>query len=117
MNLSNSYKGVSSKELRNRVEVARHIQKQRFKGMGINCNAQMSTSYIKEYCKIEEDSKKLLQLAYDRFKYSARTFHKFLKVARTFADMDGSNNIRKQDIAKVLMCRDHDKEQAKTVEL
>lgn len=115
MNLSSSNKGVSSKELRCRVEAARQIQKERFQGKGISCNAQMSTSFIKEYCKIEEDSKKLLQLAYDRFRYSARTFHKFLKVSRTFADMDGSENIRKSDIAKALMCRDLDKEQANMI--
>jgi len=51
-----------------------------------------------------------MQLAYDKFKYSARSFHKYLKVARTFADMDGSSNIRKKDILFALMARDMDKD-------
>ncbi len=77
----------------------------------INCNAQMTPNLIKEYCRLEDDSKKLLRLAYDRFKYSARTFHKFLKVGRTFAALEGSEKVRKKDIAAALMARDLDKEQ------
>jgi magnesium chelatase family protein len=70
---------------------------------------------VTPYSSLEDESKKLLQMAFDRFKYSARTFHKFLKVARTFADMDGSENISKRHIAKALMCRDLDKEQVNMV--
>jgi magnesium chelatase family protein len=59
---------------------------------------------------LEEESKKVMQLAYDKFKYSARSFHKYLKVARTFADMEGSGKIRKRDIFLALMARDMDKD-------
>lgn len=58
----------------------------------------MTPALIKEFCILEEESKKLLQMAFDRYKYSARTFHKFLKVARTFADMEGSKNLNKRHI-------------------
>lgn len=61
---------------------------------------------------VEEDGMKLLRAAYDRFHFSARSFHKFLKVARTFADLDSSLKVRKKDIARTLMARDLDKEQA-----
>jgi magnesium chelatase family protein len=116
MKLSNHTKGISSKELRSRVEAARDIQRKRFKSIDkVNCNAQMTPSHIKEYCSLEEESIKLLQLAFERFKYSARSFHKFLKVARTFADMESSDKIRKLDIAKALVCRDLDKEQAQMI--
>lgn len=116
MELSNYSKGISSKELREMVERARVIQTKRYTHIkNINCNAQMTASLIKKFCTLDEDSKKLLQMAYDRFKYSARTFHKFLKVARTFADMDESKNIRKQDVAKSLMCRDLEKEQSNMI--
>jgi len=54
-------------------------------------------------------------MAFDRFNYSARTFHKFLKVARTFADMDGAENLSKRHIAKALMCRDLEKERVNMV--
>lgn len=116
MKLSNQTKGISSKELQSRVEVSRDIQRKRFKSIqNVNCNAQMTPTHIKEFCSLEEESIKLLQLAFERFKYSARSFHKFLKVSRTFADMEASDKIRKQDIAKALMCRDLDKEQAQMV--
>ncbi|MGI6435618.1 MAG: hypothetical protein ACOX0F_09700 [Syntrophomonadaceae bacterium] len=51
-------------------------------------------------------------MAYDRFKYSARTYYKYLKVARTFADLDGAAGIRKKDVASALMARDLEKEKA-----
>jgi magnesium chelatase family protein len=116
MNLSSPSKGTSSAELRERVERARKAQKKRFEGIeGVSSNAQMNSALISEFCKLDDESKRLLQLAYEKFKYSARTFHKFLKVARTFADMEGSENIRKQYVAKALMCRDLDKEQSNMV--
>jgi len=51
-------------------------------------------------------------LAYERYKYSARAYHKYLKVARTFADMEASSKIRKKDIAMALMARDLEKDRA-----
>lgn len=113
MNLSSGKKGTSSEVLMERVENARKVQRERFKGIsGINCNSQMSTALINEHCILDSEGKKLLQLAFDKYNYSARTFHKFLKVARTFADMDESKTIRKGDIAKALLCRELDREQA-----
>lgn len=112
--LTDDKKGMSSKELRERVEKARDIQKLRYKDIkGINCNAQMTSELIKEYCELENDSKELLRKAYDKYGYSARTYDKFLKVARTFADLDGSTKIRKKDIANVLLSRDLDKEKTR----
>ena len=113
MNLSSYSLGKTSKELRERVEFTREIQKKRFEGIDrVNCNAQMTNSLIKEYCHMEAEGQKLMELAYNKFKYSARTFHKYLKVARTFADMDGSIKLRKKDIASALMSRDLDKDKS-----
>ena len=113
MNLSSYSLGKTSKELRDRVEFAREIQKKRFYGIDrVNCNAQMTNSLIKEYFHMEAEGQKLMELAYNKFKYSARTFHKYLKVARTFADMDGSMKLRKKDIASALMSRDLDKDKS-----
>ena len=111
MNLSNFSNKVSSRDLRERVEAARKVQNKRFENYeNINCNAQMSQSLIKEYCVLDEESRKIMQLAYNKFNYSARAFHKYLKVARTFADMEGSDKIRKKDILSALMARDMDKD-------
>ena len=111
--LSRHSGGTSSQDLRERVEFARDIQKKRYEGIeGINCNAQMGHALIKEYCRLEEEGERLLELAHERFQYSARTFHKYLKVARTFADMEGARKIRKKDVAAALMARDLEKETA-----
>ena len=111
MDLSNDFTGTSSKELRERVEFARKIQQKRFENIsGINCNAQMGNILIKEHCHLEDEGQKLLMLAYDRYNYSARAYHKYLKVARTFADLDASDKIRKKDVALALMARDLEKD-------
>lgn len=75
----------------------------------------MTSELIKEYCKLDKESMKMLMIAYDRFKYSARTYHKFLRVERIFADMDGEESILKCHIIKALMCREIKKEQATMV--
>ncbi|MGO1470312.1 MAG: YifB family Mg chelatase-like AAA ATPase [Tissierella sp.] len=111
MELTDSKKSITSEGLRKRVENARSIQRSRYKDIdGVNCNAQMTPELIREYCELDEESKELLKKAYDRYGYSARTYDKFLKIARTFADLDDSPNIRKRDIANVLLSRDLDKE-------
>ena len=116
MDLADYVKGPSSKSLKEKVQLARDIQRERYKEViGISCNAQMTPELIKEYCKLDQPSMKLMKFAYDRFKYSARTYHKFLRVARTFADMDGEININKSHIIKALMCREIEKEQATMV--
>ncbi|MHB1407252.1 MAG: YifB family Mg chelatase-like AAA ATPase [Desulfitobacteriaceae bacterium] len=112
-NLDPQGKGKSSKELRERVQMARKIQQARFaKVSNINSNAQMRESMVKEFCRLDAESTRLLSLAFDKFHYSARTYNKFLKIGRTFADLDGAPNIRKQDIAAALMARDLDKDRS-----
>lgn len=116
IDISSGSKSSSSKELRDRVKFARDIQKIRFEKInGVNCNSQMSGSLIDEFCKIDEEGRKLLKLAFDKYSYSARSYNKFLKIARTFADLEGESKISRQNIAKALLCRDIDKEQANMV--
>lgn len=116
MDMSNYKEGRSSKELKEIVERVRKTQVERYKNLNnINCNAQMTPALIKEFCILDNESQKILQKAYDKFKYSARTYHKFLRVARTFADMEESKNIRKEHIIKALLCRDLEKEQANMI--
>lgn len=111
MSLSNQSLGKSSKELRERVEFTRKVQNKRFENVPkVNCNAQMNNALIKEYCQLEAEGQKLLYMAFDRFDLSARTYYKFLKVARTFADMEAAEKIRKKDIAAAVMSRDLDKD-------
>ncbi|WP_330388971.1 YifB family Mg chelatase-like AAA ATPase [Butyrivibrio sp. INlla14] len=107
--LNNKKDGVSSAVLRERVERARKIQQERFKDAeGISCNAQMTTSMIQKYCKLDEECTEILKKASEKYGYSARVIHKLLRLARTAADLDGAENIRREDVIKVLSCRDLD---------
>lgn len=111
--LSQGNSGTMSNVLRQRVEFARKIQQERYKQInGVNCNAQMGHALVKEFCQLEAEGERLLHMAYDRYQYSARAFQKYLKIARTFADMEGSEKIRKKDIAAALMARDMERERA-----
>lgn len=105
---------VSSEELRNKVEDARKIQQSRYQNEeGINCNAQMSTGLIQKYCELNSESIELLKEKSEKYGYSARVIHKLLRLARTSADLDGADQIRFQDIERVLSCRDLDKSNSK----
>lgn len=111
LGLTSLRQGPSSSELRERVQFARDIQLERFAQVeGVVANTQMTEAMIKEFCQLEGDALRLLQLSFERFQYSARTHNKFLKIARTFADLEGSPHIRKTDMAAALMARDMDKE-------
>ncbi len=99
----------SSAELREIVEKARTIQQERFKDVsGVNCNAQMTTSMIQKYCKLDEECTQMLKTASEKYGYSARVIHKLLRLARTCADIEGSEEIRPQDVVRSLSCRDLD---------
>ena len=104
----NCYK--SSAELRKIVEKTRKIQEERFREeTDVYCNAQMTTSMIQKYCKLDQESTCILKEASEKYGYSARVIHKLLKMARTAADMRESEAIEKEDIIRVLGCRDLDK--------
>ncbi|MCR5338600.1 MAG: YifB family Mg chelatase-like AAA ATPase [Lachnospiraceae bacterium] len=101
--------GRSSAQLRECVKRARIIQQERYKqDSDIVCNAQMTTTMIRKYCKLDEECTILLKKASEKYGYSARVIHKLLRLARTSADLDESVNIRREDIIRVLACRDLD---------
>ena len=107
--LETEKKSRTSRELRERVEKARAIQRERFKNDAtVFCNAQMTTTMIQKYCKLDEECTRILKKASDEYGYSARVIHKLLRLARTAADLGGSENIRRGDITMVLSCRDLD---------
>lgn len=107
--LGDQKSSYTSEELRERVEKARAIQQERFKhDKQVNCNAQMTTTMIQKYCKLDEECTRLLKNASEKYGYSARVIHKLLRLARTSADLGGSENIRREDIIRVLGCRDLD---------
>ena len=101
---------ISSEELRNEIEIVREIQNERFKDYeGVNCNAQMDSYLINKFCDLDQECKDILRKSYKRFKFSARSYNKYLKVARTFADFKNHENIHKNDLLNALTSRDMEK--------
>ena len=101
--------GESSREIKRRVNNARRTQLNRFKGMKIYCNAQMTNRHIKKFCQIDEASQKLLELAIDKFGLSARAYTRILKVARTIADLEGHENIQSAHLSEAIQYRSLDR--------
>ena len=99
----------SSSEIKSRVDKARQIQTLRFKGTSVHTNAKMTSKFINEYCKLDEESDALMKMAFERFKISARGYTRILKVARTIADLDGSENILSKHLTEALAYRNIDK--------
>ncbi len=107
--LSAARAGEPSEEIRKRVNSARDIQKERFSGKGIHCNAQMSSRHIKKHCVIKEDADRLLESAMDRLGLSARAFTRILKVSRTIADLDRCEDIEARHVAEAIQYRSLDR--------
>lgn len=109
--LSESKYGEPSKDIRKRVIAARQKQAERFKETaGIHCNAMTTTAMLNEYCKIDRVSYNLLKTAMTRLNLSARAYDRILKVSRTIADLDNSDNIRSEHIAEAIQYRSLDRE-------
>ncbi len=79
-----------------RINRARSRQMERFSDPKTLCNARMSDKQIRQYCPLDEESQRLLEMAIDKLGLSARAYTRILKVARTIADLEDENHIRVQ---------------------
>lgn len=95
----------SSRTVAERVAAVRALQVRRFAGEGIFTNAQMLPSHLQRFCKVGEDAARLLQRLMDSYRLSARGYVRILKVARTIADMSGSEEIRPEHISEAAQYR------------
>lgn len=117
--LASKTEGTFSDEIRKAVTAARRVQLDRFKGDkparsdarlgGITVNAHMTTKQVKKYCKLDDESENLLKQAIDELGLSARAYGRILKVSRTIADMDESENIRVEHISEAIQYRSLDR--------
>ena len=108
--LSQMEPGEPSSVIRERVIKARQIQEQRFKDYpGIYCNAQMSERMIRLFAEPDLQSLDMLRMAMERLSLSARAYSRILKVARTIADLEGSEKIQSQHIAEAIGYRNLDR--------
>ena len=109
--LSNEIPAEPSKSIKERVQQARNIQTERYQQENnIHYNAQMDVKHIKKYCKLNQDTKNLLKKAMESLNLSARAYDRILKVSRTIADLDNSENIESQHIAEAIQYRSLDRE-------
>lgn len=107
--LSDREESESSASIRERVNKARKIQLERFKGTNVTCNAKMTSSLTRKYCVLSETASKTLELSFEKLGLSARAYDKILKVARTIADLDGAENIENKHILEAIQYRSLDR--------
>lgn len=100
--------GEKSPDIRARVQNARLQQQKRFAKEGIHMNSEMSSEQVRRFCVIAEEGQEMLRLAVDRLHLSARGYMRILKVARTIADLEGSDTIESLHLGEALQYRFND---------
>ena len=99
----------NSNKIKERVNKARKVQQERYKENGIYSNAELTPKLLSKYCKLNKESKAIMQNAFEKLGLSARAHGRILKVARTIADLDNCENIQKIHIAEAIQYRSLDK--------
>jgi magnesium chelatase family protein len=107
--LSSREPGESSAAIRERVRRARAMQERRFRHRGLFSNAGMQSRDIREFCRLDEASQELLRLALVKLGLSARAYDRIQKVARTIADLAGSDAIRPEHVSEAIQYRTLDR--------
>ncbi len=109
--LSADYVGEKSEDIRKRVVAARDRQLQRFSADRIYCNGQMKTRHIKKHCRLRGDAQILLETAMQKLGLSARAYTRILKLSRTIADLECSEDIQSHHISEAIQYRTLDRGQ------
>ena len=104
-----SKKGEESKNIRERVNKARNVQLTRYQDYNIYSNAELTPRLIEEFCKLDKESNEILKKSFEKLNLSARAYSKILKVARTIADLDKSQNIQKIHLMEAIQYRSLDR--------
>ena len=102
--------GESSAQIRERVIRARDIQRRRFEGLDIHCNAMMNSAMLRRFAPLDKASSQLLEMAMTRLNLSARAYDRIIKVARTIADLEAKESIESSHIAEAIGYRSLDRE-------
>jgi magnesium chelatase family protein len=109
--LSSMAKGESSSEIRSRVVAARRIQQKRFSGRRkVHGNSGMTAKDLSRYCGLRPEAQEMLKMAITQLNFSARAYDRILKVSRTIADLDSSEEIRPEHVSEAIQYRTFDRE-------
>ena len=98
----------SSAAIKARVDAARQIQRGRFGGDGTMCNAHIGTKELRQFCALSAEGEELMHQAFDAMGLSARSYDRILRVARTIADLAGSESIEPEHVAEAIQYRTYD---------
>jgi magnesium chelatase family protein len=107
--LSDERPRISSADIRGRVDRAHGIQRERYRKEGIYSNAQLRSKQMRRYCRLDQETKTLIELSMDRLGLSARAYNRILKVARTIADLEGSDGITSIHVSEAIGYRSLDR--------
>jgi magnesium chelatase family protein len=108
--LASTQPAESSGQIKERVNKARAIQRERFKGEGILCNALMSHKQVRKFCSLGKEEGELLKMAMSELNFSARAYDKILKVSRTIADLAECENINTEHLSEAIQYRSLDRD-------
>ena len=103
--LTDDRRGEPSAAVRDRVERAREVQRRRFADTPLTCNAEMGPVEVREFCRLDDAGRSLVRAAMQQLQMSARAFHRILKLARTIADLAGSERIETAHLAEAIQYR------------
>ena len=107
--LSSTENSETSAEIKKRVNKTRKLQLERYKDYNIYSNSQLDAGMLKKFCPLGEEENAILRAAFDNLGLSARAHRRILKVARTIADLEGSENIKSEHIAEAIQYRSLDR--------
>ena len=108
-NLQSNSAVETSKQIKEKVDKARQIQRVRYKEYNIYSNSELTPNLIEKYCKLNKNSERILELAFNNLGLSARAYSRILKVARTIADLELKENIEEKHIAEAIQYRSLDR--------
>ena len=97
-----------SAAIKQRVNAARQLQRERFGGDGTMCNAHLGTKELRQFCALSPEGEELMHQAFDAMGLSARSYDRILRVARTIADLAGSETIEPEHVAEAIQSRTYD---------
>lgn len=107
--LSSTENSETSAEIKKRVNKTRKLQLERYKDYNMYSNSQLDAGMLKKFCPLGEEENAILRAAFDNLGLSARAHSRILKVARTIADLEGSENIKSEHIAEAIQYRSLDR--------